>query len=65
MEDWSFLVEDLSTVPPLCTYKRRLNKLRNAFSVMTVIIERFQFKFSLLRLGIFFAHLLEYRPGGG
>ena len=31
MEEWSSEVEDLSTVPPLFSPKRRLNKLRNAF----------------------------------
>ena len=35
------------------------------FSVITVIIGKFKFKFSLLRLGIFFAHLLKYSPGAG
>ena len=63
MEDWSLQVEGLSIVPPLFSCKRRLNKQRNAFSVINVIIE--EFKFSLLRLGIFFAHLLEYSPGAG
>ena len=31
VEEWSSEVEDLSTVPPLFSPKRRLNKLRNAF----------------------------------
>ena len=35
------------------------------FSVITVIIGKFKFKFSLLRLGIFFAHVLKYSPGAG
>ena len=52
MEDWSLQVEGLSIAPPLFSYKRRLNKLRNAFSVITVIIQKF--KFSLLRLGYIF-----------
>ena len=49
VEDWSFLVKGLSTVSPLFSYKRKF-KIFNSF---------------LLRLGIFFVHILDFSPGNG